>query len=84
MSGLTYVILNCSKMFQNERCNKQLHTKASAQKYAKLNSPFNRCNKKIIFKASGSFLYPFQSLGPFIPGDFCCYLRHDFSLLKIL
>ena len=44
------------------RCHKQLHTKASAQKDAQLNSHFNTCNKEIMFKVSGSFLYPFQVL----------------------
>ena len=67
MSGLECVILNCSKMFQNKRCNKHLHTKDSAQKDVKSNSPFTRNNKEINFKASSSFLYSFHVLVLFTP-----------------
>ena len=55
-------------MFQNKRCNKHMHTKA--QKDAQLNSSFNKCNKEIMFKDNGSFLYPFQVLVLFTPMTF--------------
>ena len=58
------------ELFQNKRCNKHLHAKASAQKNVKFNFPFNTCNKEIIFQTSGSFLYPFQALVLFTPTIF--------------